>query len=340
MIDQPRHVTSLDPPPVKLEMGRVEGLSVIIPTYNGAEWIVGALQSVLSQESPVPLEVVVVDDCSTDDTIRVVKGLRDARIFCYSTEKNSGVGAARNAGLRHSRFNWIAFNDQDDVWCPGRLVKQIGILERYSDIVGVAGGAARLAADGHSQWTGRFFGFRWTPMLRLKRANPPYYDPISDGVSYLQTLIVRKEIALLADGFLENLPLADDVDFAMKIARFGRFGWLDEPVFLYRLGQHNQTAPSVAKAKTFLAAHAYVQIAHEARSSGVDMPEVSRFLSSYQPSDWQIVEFEMRQKIRHINTVWVNKGFSCAVLVGGKVLFSNPRLFLQNLGDRLKYWLR
>lgn len=137
----------------------INGLSVIIPAYNGSEWILGAIESVLSQDSPVSIEVVVVDDCSSDDTMHKVRSLKDSRIACYSMETNSGVAAARNMGIRKSKFDWIAFNDQDDVWCPGRLVKQISILRSMPNLIGVAGSAARLAADGKSVWTGVFLVF-------------------------------------------------------------------------------------------------------------------------------------------------------------------------------------
>lgn len=183
---------------------RVDGISIIIPTYNGVVWILSLLQSVLSQDSVVPLEVVVVvDDCSTDQTIEVVRAVNDARVSCHSTGKNAGVAAVRNIGIKLAKFDWIAFNDQDDVWCAGRLVKQLAVLAKLPDAIGVAGGAARMAADGFSVWTGRFFGFHWTSFLRLQLSHLPYYNYLSVGVSYLQALIVSRDVALHAGGFNE-----------------------------------------------------------------------------------------------------------------------------------------
>lgn len=318
----------------------VSGISVIVPAYNGSEWIESSLRSVLDQKSPVPLEVVVVDDCSTDNTLAIVRSLNDPRVVCLSTGRNSGVAAARNVGVRAARFDWLAFNDQDDVWCPDRLEKQVALLRQVTGAIGVAGGAVRLAADGRSAWTGRFLGFRWTPTLDLKRSDPPFYDPIRDGVSYLQTLIIARPIALSAGGFNEGLPLADDVDFAMKCARLGRMCWLAEPVFLYRLGHHNQTAPSVAKADTFIAAQAYVYAAHAARMAGQPEPDVGAFMKAYRPSQSQYTDFEMRQKIRYINTVWVYKGLWQAVVAGVKVFLGHPWLFSRHLSERVRYWMR
>lgn len=175
-------------------------------------------------------------------------------------------------------------------------------------------------------------------MLRLKLANPPFYNPITDGTTYLQTLIIAKDIALRVNGFLENLPLADDLDFAMKIANCGQLGWVVEPVFLYRLGHHNQTAPSVAKAKTFLAAHAFVHTARAARVSGIAVPDPESFMSQFEPSDRERTEFKVRQSIRYINTVWVYGGLLAAMFAGTKVLFENPILFSKHLVARIVYW--
>lgn len=324
--------------PSEIAAPPILGISVIVPTYNGAEWIESSLRSVLDQNSPVPLEVVVVDDGSTDATVRLVHALNDPRVVCCATERNSGVAAARNIGIRRARFDWVEFNDQDDVWCPGRLEQQIALLRRVPSAVAVAGGGLRLAADGSSAWTGRFLGFRWTPALRLTPSDPFNYNPIRDGVSYLQTLVIARSVALAVGGFNEGLPLADDVDFAMKCARMGRMCWLDEPVFLYRLGHHNQTAPNVAKADTFIAAQAFVYAAHAARTAGESEPEVGAFMKNHRPSELQYADFEMRQKIRFINTVWVYKGLAQAVLAGVQTFLTSPRLFTRHLFGRVRYW--
>jgi len=286
----------------------------------------------------IPLEVVVVDDCSTDQTFEVVLAVNDARVSCHSTGKNSGVAAARNIGIKLAKYDWVAFNDQDDIWCPGRLVKQLAVLAKLADAIGVAGGAARMAADGSSIWTGRFFGFQWTPVLSLKLSHPPYYNPLTDGASYLQTLIVSRDVTLRSGGFNEGLPLADDLDFAMRIGRLGRFGWVPEPMFLYRLGYHNQTAPSVAKAKTFIAAQAFVHAANAARKAGSAELDVVDFMRNYEPSSKQYAEFKIRQSIRYINTIWVYEGLLQAAWVGMKIFAGSPWLFLQQLYERVRYW--
>ena len=96
--------------------------SVIMPAYNVSGIIERAIRSAAAQTAP-PLEILVVDDCSTDNTAEVVRALaRDIpSVRLLSTPANGGPAAARNVGLREARADWIALLDSDDAWKPGRL---------------------------------------------------------------------------------------------------------------------------------------------------------------------------------------------------------------------------
>src|SRR6201986_2951627 len=102
--------------------------SVIIPAYNVSAVIERAIRSAAAQTLP-PLEILVIDDCSTDDTAEVVTALgRDIpSLRLLSTPVNGGPSAARNVGLRAAKGDWIALLDSDDAWKPGRL-------ERLSEV--------------------------------------------------------------------------------------------------------------------------------------------------------------------------------------------------------------
>ncbi|MCB9988458.1 MAG: glycosyltransferase family 2 protein [Rhodospirillales bacterium] len=95
-------------------------ISVIIATYNVESYIERAIQSALTQES-VDLEVIVVDDRSTDGTLAVAQAISDPRVKCLQLPENGGPGAARNAGIAVAGGNWIAVLDGDDAYAPGRL---------------------------------------------------------------------------------------------------------------------------------------------------------------------------------------------------------------------------
>jgi glycosyltransferase involved in cell wall biosynthesis len=104
-------------------------VTVVIPAYNRAKTITYCLDSVCNQ-TVSPLEIIVVDDCSTDDTVAVVNdySLSHSSVRCVVLEKNAGAQAARNRGIMEARGEWIAFQDSDDEWVSDKLEKQIAAL--------------------------------------------------------------------------------------------------------------------------------------------------------------------------------------------------------------------
>lgn len=106
-----------------------ELVSIIMPSYNTAKYIAETVQSVLAQTYQ-NWELIIVDDCSTDDTDEVVKPfLSDSRIRYLKNEKNSGAAVSRNRALREAKGKWIAFLDSDDLWMPEKLEKQIAFMK-------------------------------------------------------------------------------------------------------------------------------------------------------------------------------------------------------------------
>jgi len=118
--------------------------SVIIPAYNVSSMIGRAIRSAAAQTLP-PFEILVIDDCSTDHTVEVVKALgrEIPSLRLLSTPANGGPSAARNAGLREAKADWIALLDADDAWKPGRL-------ERLSEVASAT--SADFVADNLVMW--------------------------------------------------------------------------------------------------------------------------------------------------------------------------------------------
>ena len=102
-------------------------ITVIIPTYNRAHLIKDAAYSVLNQ-SYKNIELIIIDDCSTDDTAEVVKSINDPRLNYHRLEKNSGACIARNKGIELARGDYISFNDSDDKWLENKLEEQLEFL--------------------------------------------------------------------------------------------------------------------------------------------------------------------------------------------------------------------
>lgn len=105
-----------------------ELVSIIMPSYNTAQYIGDSIQSVIEQ-TYTEWELIIVDDCSTDHTDEVVNAIKDDRIRYLKNEHNSGAAVSRNKALREARGRWIAFLDSDDLWHPEKLERQIRFME-------------------------------------------------------------------------------------------------------------------------------------------------------------------------------------------------------------------
>lgn len=114
----------------------VDGLvSIIMPSWNTAKFIAESIQSVINQ-TYTNWELLIVDDCSTDKTDRVVEPfLIDARIKYFKNEKNSGAALTRNRAMREAKGEWIAFLDSDDLWMPEKLERQIGFMQEHGHVL-------------------------------------------------------------------------------------------------------------------------------------------------------------------------------------------------------------
>lgn len=109
----------------------MDKVSIIMPAYNCRRFIDKSIESVLAQTYP-EWELLVVDDCSTDETRAIINQMAaaDERIRCISLEENSGASVARNKAIEQAQGRYIAFLDSDDIWCPEKLEKQIGFMQR------------------------------------------------------------------------------------------------------------------------------------------------------------------------------------------------------------------
>ena len=193
-------------------------ISVIIPTYNRAHLIKRCAESVLNQTYK-NLELIIVDDGSTDNTKEVVDSLNDKRIV-YVKQENQGAGAARNKGIDLAKGKYIAFQDSDDVWHLDKLEKQICVLkEKNADIV-----FCKMFMFGN---------------LR-KKIIPQNFkegflqeDTLPLGIS-TQTLIGKKEI-LLNNKFDKNVPRLQDFELALRIQKEHSIYCIDEAMVDYYL---------------------------------------------------------------------------------------------------------
>lgn len=212
-------------------------VSVIIPTYNRAEYLVRAIESVLRQTLAVS-EVIVVDDESTDSTGERLRPY-SSRIT-YIRQKNAGPAAARNRGIAAAKGDYIAFLDSDDLWLPEKNARQMELF-RADPAVAVCHTAADLIDDrdavverlsdepGFVQ-----SGDVWRAMLLWKCR------------VLLSSLALKRECLREVGGFDESLCTGEDSHFIIRCARRYHFGYLPQRLLLRRAHRDSLTSQAYA----------------------------------------------------------------------------------------------
>lgn len=184
--------------------------SVVIPLYNKEKFVLDTVNSVLSQTLK-DFEVIVVDDCSTDAGVSIVKGIDDERLQVISLPFNSGVAAARNHGVELSRSPWVAFLDADDVWFENHLEE----LERIIHTEPAAGvvAAQSVQVDSISKYQQSDFKNKKTSVEIID-----YFKSASRQIGILHTssLAIRKDVCIDCGGF-ENHKNGQDIELWARV---------------------------------------------------------------------------------------------------------------------------
>ncbi|MCC6416950.1 MAG: glycosyltransferase [Gemmataceae bacterium] len=207
-------------------------VSVLIPAYNGAPWLRACLESVRGQTYPVH-EIIVVDDGSTDDTRAVLHPF--APHITLLAQQRGGIGAARNRAVAHASGELLAFLDQDDLWRPDKLEKQVRYAVGRQDVAVIYTDAEEFDDGGtvHPSFFDLFPGLRTSGDL---------FGPLIDRCIPLMSTTLIRAAFLRAYGlsFFEPASGVDDVGLFLEVCvRGGKFGRLDEPLTRRRLHPNN-----------------------------------------------------------------------------------------------------
>lgn len=200
-------------------------VSVVIPAYNRAATIRRAVASVLAQDY-APLEVIVVDDGSTDRTAAAVEAIGDARVRLV-IQGNAGVAAARNRGVAEARGALIAFLDSDDEWLPGKLAAQVALFRRGPRALGlVYTGFEQVGPQGSvTAHAARHRGWIYRDLLQRN---------VVTGCG--STAMFRRSALEMVGGFDPALPANEDYDLVLRVARFFMADCVSEPGARYHDG--------------------------------------------------------------------------------------------------------
>jgi glycosyltransferase involved in cell wall biosynthesis len=224
-------------------------ISIIVPAYNAERFIARTLRSALGQ-TYVTLEMIVIDDGSTDSTGAV------ARAFAQSDERvrvisvpNGGVAKARNIGLSEAAGELVAFLDADDVWHPTKLERQVAALDEMKDAAAAYTLSRDIDVDDRVLWSSRRAAFNGYAFARHL-----YIRPIGNG----STLLVRRERALAVGGFepswaARGIGGCEDLDFELKLA--ARYPLAAVPLYLvgYRRYPGNMSSDKLRMARAAVA---------------------------------------------------------------------------------------
>lgn len=207
-------------------------ISVVIPTYNRMGTLPRSLESVLRQTFE-DIEIIVVDDCSSDGSWDYLQSRRDPRLRIIRHETNRGAGAARNTGIKAARAELVAFQDSDDEWLVTKLETQ---LAEYRRVNSPDYGAIYCAKITSGEGKMGVYGPREVQYMPL-----PGYDKTSGDLSRelirramisTQTLMARKDLLESIGGFDETLKLGEDWDLTTRLARATKILFVDKPLTL------------------------------------------------------------------------------------------------------------
>jgi glycosyltransferase involved in cell wall biosynthesis len=215
-------------------------VSVILPCYNGEQFIHEAIASVLNQTFK-DLEIIVVDDGSTDDSVKIIETfLGDKRVRLLRHSVNRGIPATRNTGIKDSSGSFISFLDQDDLWLPGKLEKQLAVFENDTarDVGLVFSDIRVLNSEGRSREHENRVTFDFNSASRLEILRELLMRNFIPIISALIRSDCFDKIGLLDEEIKSG---ADDYDFCVRLAMKSTFVHMTEVLAVRREHGSNYT---------------------------------------------------------------------------------------------------
>lgn len=216
-------------------MNGVDALvSIIIPVYNSERYLEETIDSVLKQ-SYKNLEVIAVDDCSSDQSYQILKQFEksDGRIRVFKNSINSGVSKTRNLGIEKARGDWIAFLDSDDVWLERKIETQVQYINKNPDKVLFYTSCYYMKND----------GTLYSYILRAKE-NTDFHTILRGNIIACSSVVVKKDV------IKKSLMCGDDKieDFVSWLSitkQYGSACGIDIPLVKYRIVPNSRSSSSV-----------------------------------------------------------------------------------------------
>ena len=236
-------------------------VSIIVPVYNGEQYIAFCIESLLAQSYPNK-EIIIVDDGSSDSTAEIVKSYgSDVRYF---SQANAGSAVARNTGIENAQGDYIAFNDGDDLWAPRRLEQQVKFLEEHSEY-GVAAG--RFTHVGTS-----FSLDDCTPVpstdakIDQEKSGWVYHRLFECSWYHIIAALVRKDL-LKTIRFTPDFRRGQDYDFWLQLANATKIAQLTDNYAYYRKNEDSIShKPHLRNYRAEIMEHALATMGNKSQS--------------------------------------------------------------------------
>ena len=219
-------------------------VSVVMPAYNCAASIGDSIESVLCQD--VPLELIVVNDRSPDDLdAAMAKYLHDERVVYVTNQVNMGAAMSRNRAMEMARGKYIAFLDSDDIWLPGKLKKQVEILEKSGNVLCCT---ARSLMTPEGVDDGRIL-----PVAEVIS----YKDLLRHNSIACSSVLIRTEAA-------REFPMGhedsheDYIMWLQVLRKYGDARGINEPLLRYRLSNTGKSGSKLHSAKMTFMVYRYM----------------------------------------------------------------------------------
>jgi glycosyltransferase involved in cell wall biosynthesis len=202
-------------------------VSIIVPTYNRAHLVTETIDSILAQ-TVKDFELIVVDNESTDNTEEVIKSYTDGRIRYFQHQNNGLIAVNRNYGISKANGEYIAFCDDDDLWMPEKLERQIKLLDLNKELGLVYSDSYIMDENGNLG--------RYTLLSGSKLFRGNVFDKLfQSNFIPMPTVMIRREVLSKVGGFDPKYRIAQDYDLWLKIAEHYPIDFTDEPLAKYRI---------------------------------------------------------------------------------------------------------
>jgi glycosyltransferase involved in cell wall biosynthesis len=249
-------------------------ISVVMPVYNRAHLVARVVGSLCAQTYR-NLEILIVDDCSTDDIEGAIVALNDPRVRLVRRARNGGVAAARNTGVAAATADWIAFHDSDDFCTADRFDLSVRAMEQLpADYIGVYG--ARLI---YTEVDEAGYGAQKLYMRPFPHQTPLSGDisarTVTGNIINFPTLLVRKSALLVAGPSDELLRKNVDWDLCLRLTRQGKFGFVPEPLVLTPTSLDPAVSSARVSRSVRQGARSYVRITGKIRRAGYVGPALA-----------------------------------------------------------------